>query len=134
MKNLLHAVWLLPILLHAQTTQPATQTPIKHVVVIFQENVSFDHYFATYPVALNPAGEPSFTAAAGTPSVNGLGTLVGGLPQGGLLTDNPNANNPGNGTNAVNPFRLDRTQVSTCDQDHSYGPEQEAFNQGLMNQ
>ena len=24
-------------------------TPIKHVVVIFQENVSFDHYFATYP-------------------------------------------------------------------------------------
>ena len=26
---------------------------IKHVVVIFQENVSFDHYFATYPVARN---------------------------------------------------------------------------------
>ena len=24
-------------------------TPIKHVVVIFQENVSFDHYFGTYP-------------------------------------------------------------------------------------
>ena len=27
----------------------ATATPIKHVVVIFQENVSFDHYFGTYP-------------------------------------------------------------------------------------
>lgn len=26
-------------------------TPIKHVVVIFQENVSFDHYVATYPHA-----------------------------------------------------------------------------------
>ena len=26
-----------------------TRTPIKHVVVIFQENVSFDHYFGTYP-------------------------------------------------------------------------------------
>jgi phospholipase C len=25
----------------------ATATPIKHLVVIFQENVSFDHYFAT---------------------------------------------------------------------------------------
>ncbi|HKK14433.1 MAG TPA: alkaline phosphatase family protein, partial [Gammaproteobacteria bacterium] len=36
----------------------ATATPIKHVVVIFQENVSFDHYFATYPHAANPAGEP----------------------------------------------------------------------------
>ena len=26
-----------------------TTTPIKHLVVIFQENVSFDHYFGTYP-------------------------------------------------------------------------------------
>lgn len=26
---------------------PKTATPIKHLVVIFQENVSFDHYFAT---------------------------------------------------------------------------------------
>ena len=34
-------------------------TPIKHLVVIFQENVSFDHYFGTYPVALNPHGEPA---------------------------------------------------------------------------
>src|ERR1700732_3193205 len=53
-----------------------TATPIEHLVVIFQENVSFDHYFATYPVALNPSGEPSFEARADTPSVNGLGNLV----------------------------------------------------------
>ena len=50
----------------------ATATPIQHVVVIFQENVSFDHYFGTYPYATNPPGEPSFRAAPGTPSVNGL--------------------------------------------------------------
>ena len=49
-----------------------TATPIKHVVVIFQENVSFDHYFATYPLAANPAGEPKFVAMHGTPTVNGL--------------------------------------------------------------
>ncbi len=30
-----------------------TATPIKHLVVIFQENISFDHYFATYPNARN---------------------------------------------------------------------------------
>src|ERR1700689_5370601 len=35
-----------------------TTTPIRHVVVIFQENASFDHYFGTYPTALNPAGQP----------------------------------------------------------------------------
>src|SRR5882724_4221811 len=49
-----------------------TTTPIKHVVVIFQENVSFDHYFATYPKATNPAGDPRFVARRGTPTVNGL--------------------------------------------------------------
>ena len=104
-----------------------TATPVEHLVVIFQENVSFDHYFATYPIALNPDGQPSFTAAAGTPSVNGLGTLIHGSPSGVLLTDNPNANNPANGSSAINPFRLDRSQASTCDQDHNYGHEQQAF-------
>ena len=30
-----------------------TKTPIKHLVVVFNENRSFDHYFGTYPNALN---------------------------------------------------------------------------------
>ncbi|MGC2199657.1 MAG: alkaline phosphatase family protein [Stellaceae bacterium] len=122
----------------AETSQPLdsgqsqTATPIQHLVVIFQENVSFDHYFATYPVALNSPGEPYFRASDDTPSVNGLGTLVNGQLEGVLLTDNPNANNPGNGTDEINPFRLDRSQAPTCDQDHNYGHEQQAFDQGLM--
>jgi phospholipase C len=115
---------------HGSGGDPAT--PIEHVVVIFQENVSFDHYFATYPKAENPPGEPPFSARGGTPTVNGLGTLVEGEPSGALLTSNPNANNSANGTSAINPFRLDRTQASTCDQDHNYGAEQSAFDEGLM--
>jgi len=103
--------------------QSGTATPIKHLVVIFQENVSFDHYFGTYPVAANPAGEPVFHAKAGTPTVNGL--------SGGLLTLNPNLN-PANGTGASNPFRLDRSQAATADQDHGYTAEQAAFDAGLM--
>ncbi len=43
-----------------QPQGPPTATPIKHLVVIFQENVSFDHYFGTYPNAANPSGEPKF--------------------------------------------------------------------------
>ncbi|MBV8119553.1 MAG: alkaline phosphatase family protein [Alphaproteobacteria bacterium] len=109
-----------------------TATPIRHLVVIFQENVSFDHYFATYPTALNPAGEPPFNATSDTPTVDGLGTLVDGQPDGVLLTRNPNSLNSANGSNAINPFRLDRSQASTCDQDHNYGAEQAAFDQGLM--
>jgi len=101
-----------------------TATPVEHVVVIFQENVSFDHYFATYPNAANPSGEPFFEADPGTPAVNGL--------TGVLLSNNPNFNNPANTPNAINPFRLDRSQASTCDQDHNYGHEQMAFDQGLM--
>ena len=106
---------------------PATATPIQHLVVIFQENISFDHYFGTYPVATNPTGEPTFTAAANTPAVNGLSGL--------LLTNNPNlntANNTMSSAGATNPFRLDRTQAATNDQDHDYGPEQMAFDGGLM--
>ncbi|MGA8152308.1 MAG: alkaline phosphatase family protein [Terriglobales bacterium] len=100
-----------------------TNTPIQHLVVIFQENVSFDHYFGTYPTATNPAGEPKFKARLGTPTVNGYTSA--------LLSSNPNLN-PGNGTGAANPFRLDRTQSVTADQDHDYLAEQQAFDAGLM--
>ena len=49
----------------------STRTPVKHVVLIFQENVSFDHYFGTYPSAANTDGQP-FAPAPGTPAVDGL--------------------------------------------------------------
>jgi len=101
----------------------ATATPIQHLVVIFQENVSFDHYFGTYPNALNPKGEPKFKAASNTPTVNGLTNA--------LLNNNPNLN-PANGAGASNPFRLDRSQAVTPDQNHDYTAEQQAFDAGLM--
>src|ERR1700753_3542049 len=101
-----------------------TKTPIKHLVVIFNENRSFDHYFGTYPNALNVEGEPRFVAAKGTQTdINNL------LSPPGLLDNNPNLN-PANGTGASNPFRLDRTQANTSDQSHSYEPEQKAYDGG----
>ena len=54
-----------------QAAGVSTTTPIKHLVVIFQENVSFDHYFGTYPNAANTDGQ-KFTASPATPAVNGL--------------------------------------------------------------
>jgi len=95
----------------------ATRTPIRHLVVIFQENHSFDVYFGVYPNAQNPPGQPSFRARPGTPSVNGLSPT--------LLERNPNSSKP---------FRIDRTQSYTCDQDHEYTAEQKARNGGLMDQ
>ena len=83
-------------------------------MVIFQENVSFDHYFGTYPHAANTDGNP-FHAQPGTPSVNGLTPA--------LLTHNPNS---------ANPQRLTPAQALTCDQDHGYTAEQKAMDGGLM--
>jgi len=114
-----------------------TSTPVKHVVVIFQENVSFDHYFGTYPNAANTDGQ-TFHAAPGTPAVDGLPPATSkSLPpslrhSGNLLTSNPNS---------ALPKRLDSSPTGatgsaggqlTCDQDHDYSDEQQAFDGGKM--
>ncbi|MGD0701956.1 MAG: alkaline phosphatase family protein [Trebonia sp.] len=101
-----------------------TATPIKHVVVIFDENVSFDHYFGTYPSATNTDGT-AFTAKKGTPTVNGLYSKITKKsgPIGPLLTDNPNE---------YNPQRLTHSEALTSDQNHGYTPEQLAEDNGKM--
>ena len=115
-----------PVTASAQQAPTAgTTTPIHHLVVIFDENISFDHYFGTYPNAANPEGEPQFTASPNTPTVNNL-------LSGGLLTNNPTLYNKSNGQGAANPFRLDRSQAATSDQNHNYTPEQQALNGGLI--
>ncbi|MEV6027720.1 alkaline phosphatase family protein [Streptomyces sp. NPDC052036] len=96
----------------------STATPIKHVVVLFDENVSFDHYFATYPKAANTDGT-KFTASKKTPK------NVDNLRTAGLLTKNPNQ---------YAPKRLTPSQAMTCDQNHAYGPEQYAYNGGKNDQ
>lgn len=90
------------------------RTPIEHVVVIYGENISFDHYFGTYPHAANTDGTP-FHPAKHTPKVNGLTEK--------LLKDNPNQ---------YDPKRLTPSQALTCDQDHGYASEQKAVNGGRM--
>ncbi len=126
---------------NSNTTPPVVITPtsadkaIKHVVVIFGENISFDHYFGTYPNAANTPGDPVFTAAAGTPIPNNY------VSNPSLLTQNPNlasngAVNSGNGSVIgsipSNPFRLTRAQAWTASQDHNYPDEQKAFDGGKM--
>jgi phospholipase C len=98
-----------------ESSQP--KTPIQHVVIIFQENQSFDHYFGTYPQAENLPSEPPFHALAGTPEVNGLSEA--------LRTHNPNLEQP---------WRISRKQAATlipfCDNDHGYTAEQRAYDGG----
>jgi phospholipase C len=91
-------------------TMPDTKTPIKHVIIIFQENISYDHYFGVYPNA------PGFTAKSGTPTSDNY------VAHPGLLTASGNPN--------LFPAFLLSNSV-TCDMDHDYLPEQEAYDGGL---
>jgi phospholipase C len=101
------------------TATTTTTTPIKHIIVIFQENNSFDHYFGTYPNATNPTGEPAFYAAAGTPHVMNLI-----WPNNLLSPNNPNQNQP---------HRIDRSNPVTCNPLHDYTDEQKSYNGGKIN-
>ncbi|HTW67341.1 MAG TPA: alkaline phosphatase family protein [Bryobacteraceae bacterium] len=126
--GLIAAASILPTL-WASSPATTTTTPIKYVVVIFQENNSFDHYFGTYPNALCPlgtastpaicseypaSGESPFVPLPNTPSVNGITPAV-------------------SNASAVAPFRLDRSQALTCDNSNAYTVEQNAYNSGAVN-
>jgi phospholipase C len=108
---------------NAFAQQIATSTPITHVIVLFGENESFDHYFGTYPNAQNntSTGDQPFIMFPGTPTVNGLS------PE--LLLNNPNTTTAGV---QANPARLPPSEAYTCSNNHSYGPEQEAVDSGLL--
>ncbi|HEY1754280.1 MAG TPA: alkaline phosphatase family protein [Bryobacteraceae bacterium] len=74
------------------------------MVVIFGENISFDHYFGTYPTAVNPPGETRFLAHPGTPGEHS-GDAQRSLVQ---SSDRQSEFEPANGAGAANPFRLNR--------------------------
>jgi phospholipase C len=121
---------------HRHVIRSAAVTPIRHVVVIFQENVSFDHYFGTYPNAANTDGQP-FHAAPGTPAVAGLPPAFAGLPprlrhHANLLTTNPNIALPLRLDSSPNGLPGSAGGQLTCDQDHDYSDEQQAFDSGRM--
>jgi len=78
----------------AQGDDGEGDTPIQHTIIVYQENISFDHYFGTFGhgSAGIPAGVQLFHT---TPSGTQLGPYA--------------------------PFRLDGTsQSATCDVDHEY--------------
>ncbi len=124
---------------HSRRThlEARTRTPIKHLVVIFQENVSFDHYFGTYPEAANTDGH-HFMAARRTPAVDGLLPATSrSLPPNlrhstNLLTSNPNESLPQRLDSSPTGLSGDAGGQLTCDQDHDYSDEQQAFDGGKM--
>lgn len=116
-KSLVSFLMFMTLASAVSATQCDTKTPIKHLVVIFQENRSFDNYFATYPKAQNKHGEIFFKAKKNTPTVNGLSQALQTLNQ-----------------NLAQPFRLtpQQAQTDTNNPDHTYTTLQNACDRGLM--
>jgi phospholipase C len=102
----------------APLTARKGKSPIKHVVVIFDENISYDHYFGTYPEATNKGAGTRFKAKKDTPRNDNLIASK-------KLKKNPNL---------YKPFRLGPKQAVTCDQNHGYTQEQRAHNNRAMDQ
>ncbi|HEY2335179.1 MAG TPA: alkaline phosphatase family protein [Solirubrobacterales bacterium] len=115
----------------------STRSPIRHVIEIFGENVSFDHYYGTYPHAANTDGQ-AFNALPHTPAVDGLlPATSSSLPpslrhSSNLLTSNPNASLPMRLDSNATGLPGDAGGQLTCDQDHNYSDEQQAFDNGQM--
>lgn len=113
--------FLLTCLLFSSTlsAKSSTKTPIKHLVVIYQENRTFEHYFGSYPKAENNPGETFFKARRSTPTVNGLSKPLKTLNK-----------------NLAQPFRLSPIQaaVDINNPTHTYTALQAAIDSGLMDQ
>ncbi|HTR23572.1 MAG TPA: alkaline phosphatase family protein [Terriglobales bacterium] len=96
----------------------ATATPIQHLVVILQENVSFDHYFATYPNATNPICGNASTALPGlngTANPHALGRCGYGMRQPFLVVS------PWARQNSVDHSLTDQTSVIRFIEDNWLG-------------
>jgi phospholipase C len=84
-----------------------TRSPIKHTIILYQENISFDHYFGTYGHGSN------------------------GIPAGSTLTYSNGTQTWG----PFAPTQLlGTTQSRTCDVDHSYTDMIRMVNHGAMDQ
>jgi phospholipase C len=82
-----------------------THSPIKHTIILYQENISFDHYFGTYGHGSN------------------------GIPTGSALTFTSGTQTWGPFT----PTQLSgTTQSRTCDVDHGYTDMIQMSNHGAM--
>src|SRR5947209_7712904 len=81
---------------------------IEHVVIMVQENRSFDHYFGTY-------------------------RGVRGFADGGGRFAQPGYDSPGHGGHLL-PFHLDSTRGGECSSDitHDWAPQHRSWNGGRM--
>lgn len=89
---------------HGTARAATTTTPLQHLIVLMQENHSFDNYFGTYPGA-------------------------DGIPEGVCMPFDPLSSSG----ECVEPFHIGDNDVELEDPDHSSATHQTQYNNGRMN-
>jgi phospholipase C len=105
----------MPINVQRALAEPQMPGPIEHVVLLMQENRSFDHYFGTMP-GVRGFSDPDAIR----------------LPSGASVFEQPDAENPDGYTL---PFHLDTTANSVQripSTSHAWSVQHEALNRGAM--
>ena len=123
-------------LLQSSSSGPASLHDVKHVVILMQENRSFDHYFGTMPGVRGFGDAARYTSYAGGPKSGGprvfaqsmVGTSLGGTHVSYALA--------GEAT-ALQPFELVSNPPTvagqtTNDITHDWGPQHGCWNNGAM--
>ena len=91
---------------HAQEPTGVTaKTPIEHLIVMMQENHTFDNYFGTFPGA-------------------------DGIPEGTCMPVDPDVPN---GAGCIEPFHIGSNDVKLGDLDHSAATSRRQYNGGRLN-
>jgi len=123
-------------LLQSSSSGPASLHDVKHVVILMQENRSFDHYFGTMPGVRGFGDAARYTSYAGGPKSGGprvftqsmVGTSLGGTHVSYALAG---------AATALQPFELVSnpptvTGQTTNDITHDWGPQHGCWNNGAM--
>lgn len=93
---------------HSRAQEPPgvkPNTPIEHIIVLMQENHTFDNYFGTFPGA-------------------------DGIPEGTCMPVDPDVPT---GAGCIEPFHIGSNDVALGDIDHSSATSRNQYNKGRMN-
>jgi phospholipase C len=115
---------------------PATLSDVKHVVILMQENRSFDHYYGTMPGVRGFGDTASYSSYAGGPVSAGTGVFTQSMV-GTSLGGKAVSLTLSGGATTLQPFELVSNPPTvdgqtTNDITHDWGPQHGSWNDGAM--
>jgi len=123
-------------LMSKSSSGPASLNDIKHVVILMQENRSFDHYYGTMPGVRGFGDTASYSSYAGGPVSSGPDVFTQSM-NGRSLSGAPVSYALSGGADVLQPFELVSRPPTVAGQTinditHNWGPQHGSWNNGAM--